>query len=227
MLRSFVSRRSYLSTTLPSLQTTQPGTVYGGISTVTLIPGDGVGIEMAESVKQIFKAAACPVEFEQFDLSGHTLENEGLALQAITSVRRNKVALKGILHTPLSLTPGGPVSYFFPPANNTQSVHSWNVSMRKELDIYASVSLLKNTKGQYPTRYSAAYRRSSNSAGTRMWTLPLSVRIQRENIAAWSTRYGLISHPDDTSNLAACSRRRGIFKGGNQEQDRAYRSLCL
>lgn len=30
---------------------------------------------------------------------------------------------------------------------------SWNVSMRKDLDIYASVALLKNTKGNYPTRH--------------------------------------------------------------------------
>jgi isocitrate dehydrogenase (NAD+) len=93
---------------------------------------------MAKSVKQIFSAANAPIEFEEYALSGHTLEDDGLALQAITSVRRNKVALKGILYTPIPKA-GGRVS--------------WNVSMRKDLDIYASVSLLKNTQGTYPTRH--------------------------------------------------------------------------
>ncbi|KAJ3379417.1 isocitrate dehydrogenase (NAD(+)) idh1 [Lobulomyces angularis] len=117
--------------------TSQAKTVYGGKTTVTLIPGDGVGVEMANSVKAIFDAANVPVEFEQFDLSGHTEKNEILSKQCLASVRRNKVALKGILYTPLS-RPG--------------SV-SWNVAMRKELDIYASVALIKNSPGSYPTRH--------------------------------------------------------------------------
>ncbi|KAJ3390746.1 isocitrate dehydrogenase (NAD(+)) idh1 [Lobulomyces angularis] len=127
-------RRS-ISTTLPT--TSVAGTVYGGKTTVTLIPGDGVGVEMANSVKAIFDAANVPVEFEQFNLSGHTEKNELLSKQCLDSVRRNKVALKGILYTPLS-RPGRV---------------SWNVAMRKELDIYASVALLKSSSGKYPTRH--------------------------------------------------------------------------
>lgn len=72
------------------------GTVYGGIHTVTLIPGDGVGMEMATSVKTIFKAAGAPVQWEQFDLSGYTERDENLLKRAMASIRKNKVALKGI-----------------------------------------------------------------------------------------------------------------------------------
>jgi isocitrate dehydrogenase (NAD+) len=39
---------------------------------VTLIPGDGIGQEIASSVKDVFKAANVPVEFEQYDVSGLT-----------------------------------------------------------------------------------------------------------------------------------------------------------
>lgn len=72
-----------------------PGTVYAGKYTVTLIPGDGIGHEMAQSVKTIFKAAGVPVEWEQFDLSGFGKHNPELLKACTDSIRRNKVALKG------------------------------------------------------------------------------------------------------------------------------------
>ncbi|KAJ2988810.1 isocitrate dehydrogenase (NAD(+)) idh1 [Globomyces sp. JEL0801] len=76
---------------------TASGTVYGGIHTVTLIPGDGVGLEMATSVKTIFRAAGVPIEWEQFDLTGYTdSKDDTLVRQAMDSIRKNKVALKGL-----------------------------------------------------------------------------------------------------------------------------------
>jgi hypothetical protein len=72
------------------------GTVYGGIHTITLIPGDGIGLELSTSVKQIFKAASVPVLFEQFNITGHSTCTT-LLEQAMASIRKNKVALKGIL----------------------------------------------------------------------------------------------------------------------------------
>lgn len=70
--------------------------------TVTLVPGDGVGQELSESVKAVFKAAEVPVEWEQFDLSGHVSRNDDLMKDTLASLRRNKVGLKGILYTPVS-----------------------------------------------------------------------------------------------------------------------------
>lgn len=114
---------------------------YGGKYTVTLIPGDGIGSEVAESVKTIFKADNVPIEWEQLDVTGidsgtSARSAEDMFKEAVASLRRNKLGLKGILHTPLE-----------------RSGHkSFNVAMRQELDIYASISLIKNVPG-YETRH--------------------------------------------------------------------------
>jgi len=114
-------------------------TKYGGKYTVTLIPGDGIGAEVAESVKTIFKADNVPVEWEQVDVSGVETGgklSEDLFRESIASLKRNKLGLKGILHTPIE-----------------RSGHqSFNVAMRQELDIYASIVLIKNIPG-YKTRH--------------------------------------------------------------------------
>ncbi|KAF7938235.1 hypothetical protein EAE99_001907 [Botrytis elliptica] len=114
-------------------------TKYGGKYTVTLIPGDGIGAEVAESVKTIFKADNVPVEWEQVDVSGVETgdkHSEDLFRESIASLKRNKLGLKGILHTPVE-----------------RSGHqSFNVALRQELDIYASIVLIKNIPG-YHTRH--------------------------------------------------------------------------
>ncbi|RXW24703.1 hypothetical protein EST38_g1130 [Candolleomyces aberdarensis] len=115
----------------------RPATKYGGTYTVTLIPGDGVGAEITDSVKEIFQHVNAPIEWEQYDVSGMSSSGEALFKQAMDSLKRNKVGLKGILFTPIS-----------------QSGHiSWNVAMRQQLDIYASVVLCKSLPG-FPTRHS-------------------------------------------------------------------------
>lgn len=103
---------------------------YGGKHTVTLIPGDGIGNETSDAVKQVFKVAGAPIEWEQFNVSGFTSGDDSLLAEAVESLRRNKVGLKGILYTPIRLGHA-----------------SFNVTMRKELDIYASVSVCKNIEG--------------------------------------------------------------------------------
>ncbi|KAI8632495.1 isocitrate dehydrogenase subunit 1 [Xylariaceae sp. FL1651] len=115
-------------------------TKFGGKYTVTLIPGDGIGAEVAESVKTIFKADSVPIDWEQVEASGVESGVPGSAeemfRESVASLKRNKLGLKGILHTPIS-----------------RSGHqSFNVAMRQELDIYASVCLVKNIPG-YNTRH--------------------------------------------------------------------------
>nr|CAG8503498.1 1705_t:CDS:10 [Entrophospora candida] len=102
-------------------------TKYGGKYTVTLIPGDGIGPEIAESVKTVFKEAEVPIEWEQHNVTGYTEDSDLLFQQSMESLRRNKVALK-------------------------DDHPSFNVAMRKDLDIYASLVLINNIKG-YPTRH--------------------------------------------------------------------------
>lgn len=67
----------------------------GGVYTVTLIPGDGIGHEIAGSVKEVFESLNVPVEWEQFNVSGETHGSESLFKEAMESLRRNKVGLKG------------------------------------------------------------------------------------------------------------------------------------
>lgn len=94
-----------------------------------MIPGDGIGQEITDSVKTIFKDQRVPIDWDVVDVSGHDDAAAGVT-QAVESLKRNKVGLKGILYTPT-----GPSS------------HSLNVALRKELDIYASLVLVKNIPG--------------------------------------------------------------------------------
>ncbi|OJK00585.1 hypothetical protein ASPACDRAFT_28038 [Aspergillus aculeatus ATCC 16872] len=135
LARSSISVRSFASVQSDIFKPTK----YGGKYTVTLIPGDGIGAEVAESVKTIFKADNVPIEWEQVDVSGVDTGNkhsEELFKESIASLRRNKLGLKGILFTPVE-----------------RSGHqSFNVALRQELDIFASVVLIKNIPG-YKTRH--------------------------------------------------------------------------
>ncbi|KAK4056211.1 isocitrate dehydrogenase (NAD(+)) idh1 [Microbotryomycetes sp. JL221] len=111
-------------------------TKYGGVYSVTLIPGDGVGREITQSVEEVFEHLNVPVEFEKFNISGNTSQDAALFKQSMDSLKRNKVGLKGILYTPIE-----------------RSGHtSWNVAMRQQLDIYASVVLCKSVAG-VPSRH--------------------------------------------------------------------------
>lgn len=62
---------------------------------VTLIPGDGIGAEITDSVKEIFDHVNAPIEWEQYDVSGMSSSGEALFKQAMESLKRNRVGLKG------------------------------------------------------------------------------------------------------------------------------------
>ena len=110
------------------------GPTKAGCLLSRMVTGDGIGAEVAEAVKTIFKADNVPIEWEQVDVSGvdeGDRHSEDLFHESISSLRRNKLGLKGILHTPIE-----------------RSGHqSFNVALRQELDIYASVVLVKNIPG--------------------------------------------------------------------------------
>ncbi|KAH3687485.1 hypothetical protein WICPIJ_001516 [Wickerhamomyces pijperi] len=103
---------------------------YGGRYTVTLIPGDGIGKEITDSVVEIFQSQRLPIDWETVNVTGGEDSKEGVK-EAVESLKRNKVGLKGIWHTDVSRSGQG----------------SLNVAFRKELDIYASLALIKNIPG--------------------------------------------------------------------------------
>ncbi|MHB8539458.1 MAG: isocitrate dehydrogenase (NAD(+)) [Candidatus Acidiferrales bacterium] len=100
--------------------------------TITLIPGDGIGPEVARAVQQIIAAAGVEVEWEEMparadvERSGADYLHSGM----LESIRRNKVALKGPLETGII---GG-----------TRSI---NVGLRQELDLYSNLRPVRNLDG--------------------------------------------------------------------------------
>ncbi|XP_071815746.1 isocitrate dehydrogenase [NAD] subunit gamma, mitochondrial-like isoform X2 [Apostichopus japonicus] len=108
-----------------------PPACYGGRHTVTLIPGDGIGPEFMMHVRDVFRHADVPVEFEEFHLSGDSEEN---VENAIIAVQRNGVALKGNIHTDLK--------ELIPQKDKTK-----NVSLRVNLDVFANVLHCKSIPG--------------------------------------------------------------------------------
>jgi len=62
--------------------------------------GDGIGAEVSESVREIFKADNVPIEWEQVDVSGvesGDKHSEELFRESVASLKRNKIGLKGTI----------------------------------------------------------------------------------------------------------------------------------
>ena len=105
--------------------------------TITLIPGDGIGPEITESVCHIFKHASVDVDWERHDAGVVAFKKHGDSLPAelLESVKRNKVALKGPVTTPIA-----------------EGFRSVNVGLRKALDLYSNLRPVKNLPG-VPSRF--------------------------------------------------------------------------
>ncbi|PIO09221.1 hypothetical protein AB205_0076330, partial [Aquarana catesbeiana] len=66
-----------------------------GAFRVTMIPGDGVGPELMHSVKEVFKAADVPVEFDEYHLSEvQNMASPEKLEQVLSSMQANRVAIK-------------------------------------------------------------------------------------------------------------------------------------
>jgi isocitrate dehydrogenase (NAD+) len=104
---------------------------------ITLIPGDGIGPEITESVCHIFKHAHVEIDWERHDAGVVAFQKYGDSLPAplLDSVRRNRVALKGPVTTPIA-----------------EGFRSVNVGLRKALDLYSNLRPVKNLPG-VPTRF--------------------------------------------------------------------------
>ncbi len=100
--------------------------------TITLIPGDGIGPEVTEAVVRILKATGVSIEWEEHHAGLIAFERHGqtLPVALIDSIRRNKVALKGPVTTPIA-----------------QGFTSVNVGLRKALDLFSNLRPVKNLPG--------------------------------------------------------------------------------
>src|SRR3954471_3685022 len=104
---------------------------------VTLIPGDGIGPELAEATRRVLDAAGVEFEWEVQDAGEAVMGQYGTPLpeHVLESVRRNRVALKGPITTPVG---GG--------------FRSVNVTLRQVLGLYANLRPARSLKG-LETRY--------------------------------------------------------------------------
>lgn len=105
--------------------------------TVTLIPGDGIGPEVAGAVVRILEATGVEFDWRGVELSSERMMKAGTELpeDVLDSIRETKVALKGPVTTPVA---GG--------------FKSVNVSLRKKLDLFANVRPVRTLPG-LKTRY--------------------------------------------------------------------------
>ena len=89
--------------------------------TVTLIPGDGIGLETSAAMQQVVEAAGADIVWEVAEAGAACAEKTGTPLpdETIEAVKRNKVAIKGPCTTPVGT-----------------GFRSVNVALRKTLDLY-------------------------------------------------------------------------------------------
>ncbi|HLZ90263.1 MAG TPA: isocitrate dehydrogenase (NAD(+)) [Candidatus Acidoferrum sp.] len=99
---------------------------------VTVIPGEGIGPEVAAATRRVLDAAGVRIEWEELAARTDSATQAGQLVNqgAIDSVRRNRVALKG--PTATAIAGGAP---------------SVNVALRKALDLYANLRPVKNLPG--------------------------------------------------------------------------------
>ena len=102
------------------------------MAVVTLIPGDGIGPEITEAVVNIFDAAGADVEFEEQQAGLTALRESGDLIPPVLveSVKKNKVALKGPLTTPVG-----------------EGFRSINVTLRQMFDLYQNVRPCRSIPG--------------------------------------------------------------------------------
>lgn len=99
---------------------------------VTLIPGDGIGPEITDSVKRVIAASGVEIEWDEQLAGIPAVQEYGVSVpdQLLDSIRENKIALKG----PLTTLVG-------------KGFRSANVTLRKTLDLYANLRPVKSIGG--------------------------------------------------------------------------------
>ncbi len=104
---------------------------------VTLIPGDGIGPELAEASRRVLDASGVEFEWEVVDAGEAVMAEYGTPLpdHVLESIKRNKVALKGPITTPIG-----------------KGFRSVNVALRQALGLYANLRPARSMKG-LDTRY--------------------------------------------------------------------------
>ena len=104
---------------------------------VTLIPGDGIGPELSDATRGVLEATGIGFEWDVQQAGEATIAAEGTPLpeRVVDSIRRNGIAIKGPITTPVG-----------------SGFRSVNVALRQALELYANVRPARSMKG-VTTRY--------------------------------------------------------------------------
>jgi isocitrate dehydrogenase (NAD+) len=99
---------------------------------VTLLPGDGIGPEVAEATVRAVNATGVKIDWQRVELSGEVIERtkQSVPDAVLESLNKTRVGLKGPVTTPV--------------AGGFQSV---NVALRKKLDLFANVRPVRSLPG--------------------------------------------------------------------------------
>ncbi len=100
--------------------------------TITLIPGDGIGYEVSEAARRVIDATGVDIEWDVQNAGLDVIEEFGQPMpdHVLESIRRNRVAIKGPLTTPIG-----------------KGIRSVNVALRRDLDLFALVRPTKSYPG--------------------------------------------------------------------------------
>ena len=172
---------------------------------ITLIPGDGIGPEVAATVVRIIEASGVEIEWETHYAGAQALEKFGETLpkELLESITRNKVALKGPVTTPIGM-----------------GFTSVNVGLRKALDLYANVRpirALPNVPCRFPELNLVIVRENTESlyAGLEHVVVPgvvESLKIITEKASTRIARYAFEFARREGRKKITCGHKANIMK---------------
>jgi isocitrate dehydrogenase (NAD+) len=205
---------------------------------VTLIPGDGIGPELAEASRRVLDASGIAFEWEVVDAGEAVMAEYGTPLpdHVLESITRNKVALKGPITTPVG-----------------EGFRSVNVTLRQALGLYANLRPARSIKG-LETRYEdvdlVIVRENTEDlyAGIEHWVGPdaaesikIITRAASERIARFAFDYAVangrrkvtavhkanIMKLSDGLFLESCRTVASDYEGRIEFEDRIVDNMCM
>ncbi|MGH9958650.1 MAG: isocitrate/isopropylmalate dehydrogenase family protein, partial [Pyrinomonadaceae bacterium] len=172
---------------------------------ITLIPGDGIGPEVASSVVKIIEASGVDITWETHYAGAQALEKFGTTMpdELLESIKHNKVALKGPITTPVG-----------------KGFASVNVGLRKALDLYANlrpVRALPNVPCRYPDLNLVVVRENTESlySGLEHEVIPgvvESLKIITEKASTRIARFACEYSRQENRKKITCIHKANIMK---------------
>lgn len=172
---------------------------------ITLIPGDGIGPEVASAVVRIIEASGVEIDWEEHIAGQQALDKFGKTLpdELLESIKRNQVGLKGPITTPVG-----------------KGFTSVNVGLRKALDLYANlrpIRALPNIPCRNPSLDLVIVRENTESlySGLEHEIIPgvvESLKIITEKASTRIARFAYAYARSEKRKKITCTHKANIMK---------------